>query len=425
MVLNQHQAKSMNSMLRLLRHCFAIGLLLFTVACEKPFMVDQPSADGEYNQLVSEAKTYYEVALTTDNARLGSSSQQKGKLEDKKPNWEQAVTFNIDGRSVVEVPLLYGAIDPVYTIKSKILGGRGNITQPNGVTKALFFKQKDGSLKAYVMKLILQSEYLQKLQKNEHKKISFGKLKGSFSGTVLLLNWNEQLLDIYQYEKGKIVACSKQSTNSSKNGRRICYYAPKCENVCVGSGQPCCTMEESAYNPTGWCCAWGYSTCYYSCVYDEVCYPDDNPNEPCNSCDPNNGTPATPTTVDITVDPNLNDCFKGVIGNVTAEGLKNYMSRTIQSVFGNNNGATNLTFRAGSADGSIGGFDESSSSIILDASKLNTQSNEFIAAVVFHEMAHVIIVQYRGSFLSPSTYDQHVQIFQTMINNMKRVVATG
>ena len=131
------------------------------------------------------------------------------------------------------------------------------------------------------------------------------------------------------------------------------------------------------------------------------------------------GNSGSATTADIVVDPNLNDCFKGVIGSVTTDRYKSYLLKIIRSMYGDNAGARNLSFKSGSAGGSLGAYSESENTIFLDASKLGNNSNEYVATVLFHELAHVLIVEFRGGFLSPSTYDQHVQIFQTMVTNMK------
>ena len=385
-------------------------LLLSLLSCDRK-LIDQgiaTEADGDI--LIREAQTYFQT-LTSHRARIASYDIPLPKewLDNRMPQWAQAVTFTSDGENVVEVPLLYNNIDPVYTFKSEALGAQGEITQRNGVTKALFFKHKDGSIAIYIMKLILDPIYLAKVKaNNQYKSLSFNTVNENFSGIVILSAWNEKLLDMYVFKDGKIKARTRPRDSSNQGAagarKRQCYYNPKCDRVCIGLSSNCCTPEDEAYNPTGWCCNESWSSCTYQCIYDEICYPDDHLNEPITGpsgdttpTDPGDGN--TGISVDIN-DSNLKPCMQDIMTDV--EKLANGSIGDIIKKFSNNeNSKYNWKLIDGKLPPNINAqtsqrFDAASKIVttIFDGEKFSKASDLSIARTIIHESIHAYLINH-------------------------------
>ena len=392
-------------MTRMLRYCFVISLMLFTLSCERLALEDQPTADGDITGLVNEAKSYFDSQLNTLNARgKTSDSFLPASWRDKKPQWDQAITFKSEGKDVVEVPLLYGTVDPVYKLTSDDPSPELSAPARNGTSKALFFKQKDGTIRAYIMKLIATADFYEKNKKDKkYKKISFSTATKNFSGLMLLSSWDERLLSIYQFKEGKIIAgtASKSSKKSSPNGRG-CGFVLNCRWWCISFPNPCCTPEEDAYNPTGYCCGNGDENriCGPSCLESFVCYPDAQPTEPVNGPggggnDDNGGNDSEPQVAEIDISGLSNECMINAYNKVMDAGL----SSTVLEIAKNLGKATNVRIEIenGSLDKGTNGQARLVNKafnvwvITLNYNDLANASQEYIAITILHEMLHVYL----------------------------------
>jgi hypothetical protein len=291
------------------------SVLLLTLSCEKSLVEQtQPNPTTDSTALIAKARQFFDTKLAPQQpaARIAADDNDKW-LKNKQPQWKQAVSFKIDGKDVVEVPLLFGGIDPTYTIEVTGLGNKGVIKKRNGVSKALFFKQQDGSIRAYQMRLILKPDYLAAVkQGGRHKQLSFNALPRDLSGFLLLYSWEDVLLDVYHYEGGKIVGSSRAKQTAGKGARVAgCRDVIGWRWVCVGAGG-CCTEAEEVVDPTGFCCgdrtgvidrngANAYKHCEYEPYLTEECTID-HPVEP----DPGPGgdDPGTGDEEDYTFDGN-------------------------------------------------------------------------------------------------------------------------
>lgn len=250
--------------------CLVLVILTFLLSCQKGS--EEQGGVNPTDKLIVAAQQYFDQRLTKP---VDPAVKQLGPMawyQRKQPQWGQAVTFEVDGKPVVEVPLLIDGQAPLYTLENPAFGIKGTVKAKNGVTKALFFKHEDGTLQAYVLKLIADEDYYA-ANSTTYQTLSLSNLKNGFSGFVMMTDWNDQLLDSYRIEKGNVVAATKVPVFNSPNARSNCQ--PICQNVCVGMSMPCCTMKS---DPTDYCCTNTYMSCYPQCFY--LCVPDQSIVEP-------------------------------------------------------------------------------------------------------------------------------------------------
>ena len=203
---------------------------------------------------------------------------------------------------------------------------------------------------------------------------------------------------MYVFKDGKIKARTRPRIGSTAAGARMrqCYYNPRCDFVCIGFSSNCCTPEDEAYNPTGWCCNESFKSCTYQCIYDEVYYPDDNPNEPSDGTSGDN-TPHelenTSSTMDVEKD-GLNPCNnlvydKTVNSNIPSKVLnivKNFdVRKDLNIVLSDNN------IGSASLDGETRQLNSNTWEISLNTTALDKASQENIAATIIHEMLHIYL----------------------------------
>lgn len=119
------------------------------------------------------------------------------------------------------------------------------------------------------MKLIADEDYYSNnSNSNKYKNISLSTLKEDFSGFAILSDWNDNPLDGYRLEKGKVVASTRNDSSGSPNAKAASCQ-PICQNVCVGMSMPCCVTSS---DPGSYCCTNTYMSCYPQCYY--LCVPD-------------------------------------------------------------------------------------------------------------------------------------------------------
>lgn len=300
-------------------------------------------------------------------------------------------------------------------------GEKEEQNQQNGVTKAIFFRQKDGTMSGYILRFISDRNYKNKGE-NNYKKLSLKSIN-NFSGYIVFSNWNGKTLDVYKYINGKIISSTQnRKPAANPNGRMS-----NCEQTvvsyqwaCITVYYQCCTEAEYDYDPGSVCCSRNYKYCDLMPVYGEVCTPD-NPTEPGTGGGDGDGwgDQPGPTAADIIIDPNLNDCIKGIINKTTVNEYQNYLIKRILDVFGSNAGAQNLKFMAGNGNGKPAYFDPNQKAIIIDEAIVSQSSNEYVAAILFHEEIHAILDQFNNtSFLGVSQFDQHKQMFTGWVSDI-------
>jgi hypothetical protein len=84
--------------------CWLISLAF---SCERTLTDAPPDGETTPAQLIKEAQKYFtsQLAPNGQSARLGDGKDKW--IKDKQPQWDKAETFKVDGKEVVEVPLLF------------------------------------------------------------------------------------------------------------------------------------------------------------------------------------------------------------------------------------------------------------------------------------------------------------------------------
>jgi uncharacterized membrane protein YgcG len=201
---------SKNFLLNLLiSSCF----LMIMPACKQQEREITLIAKQEDTITLQAAQHWYNEQLSHQTAV--NSKARTTKYIKREPLWKFAQNIYLaNGVFVISVPLQY---EKGYGL------GKG------GVTKLLIFRDKQGHLQAHILKAISDMSYLtdNKGQINQQ----------SFSGILLMEDWQENFLNGVRYRNGKIVG-ELSPAESSKNGRiagvcqevKIEYYV----NVCGG-----------------------------------------------------------------------------------------------------------------------------------------------------------------------------------------------
>jgi hypothetical protein len=191
--------------------CMAI-LLFF--GCNKE---EQPVPDiREIPVLTLEEAKHWFNENESDAPVIIHANGRVAKSIKREPLWKWAENIRLaNGILTVSVPLLYE--------KGQGLG-------KGGLTKLIFYRDKQGMIQMRILKAISDASYL--LKKNQQISMA------DFSGVLIMEDWQENFLDGVRYANGKIVG-ELSVAQSSKAGRvsgvcqevRIEYYV----DVCVGT----------------------------------------------------------------------------------------------------------------------------------------------------------------------------------------------
>lgn len=106
--------------------CFFTFSLTFLLSCENKLVDNGLIAFDQTNSLITEARQYFERNLsytTVSGAR--KINKEIEWYKQKQPQWDKAVKIEVDGKEVVEVPLLLDGQNPVYSIDNPALGKKG------------------------------------------------------------------------------------------------------------------------------------------------------------------------------------------------------------------------------------------------------------------------------------------------------------
>jgi hypothetical protein len=294
----------------------------------------------------------------------------------------------------------------------------------------LFVKQKDGTMQAFVMRLVSDTDYLTK-NKSEYKNLSFSRLSKDFSGFVFMMTWTDAMIDSYRLEDGKVIA-STRPTPTSKNGRKMeCSRIYTCNWVCVGVGNPCCTPDEAAYNPTGYCCAYGVNYCYNQCYFDWWCVPDpvQVPTTPPGGTGTNPTDPGNPGNNVVDFEINLSDpCFQAATNrlfNSTSAGTEILGEDIWNIIYAMIPASTpiRIFIEQGAFDPNTdavylpGG---SNSTIQLNTNALALASEEYVAVSLIHEIIHGYYQQVNGRPLGNDA--DHINMAAVYVQPMAQAI---
>jgi hypothetical protein len=197
-----------------LLYLFILSSLLFAnSSCKRQEQEVMPIADKASSISLQEVQQWFDKELAVETTIISKARVTKNIK--REPLWKLAQnSYLANGTLVISVPLQY---EKGYGL------GKG------GITKLIFFRDKEGRLQAQILKAISDAAYLN----TNKEQINLQ----DFSGVLMLQDWQENFLNGVRYTNGKIVGEISPSL-SSKGGRisgvcqevRIEYYV----DVCVG-----------------------------------------------------------------------------------------------------------------------------------------------------------------------------------------------
>jgi hypothetical protein len=184
--------------------------IVIAISCTKELMNVPKDA-----LTIEKAKAWYEMQKTTPVLMLKSSTADK--KADCTPDWKNAFASNNDDYEVVEatltslsqftfVPKENMDIYKKTNDKSYLISNSRIVIQKN---------KKTGLRDVYIMTIIGDADYI-KTKKNEFSANSYLKKDKDFSGYVLFHNSDGNLLNGWQFRKGKVIGImTLKSTNQA------------------------------------------------------------------------------------------------------------------------------------------------------------------------------------------------------------------
>ncbi|GAB4008372.1 hypothetical protein GCM10028808_14320 [Spirosoma migulaei] len=132
-------------------------------------------------------------------------------------------------------------------------------------------------------------------------------------------------------------------------------------------------------------------------------------------------------TAKINVDPSLNKCYADLTNLALKSGLNSYINKQMNQLFGASD--RNLTIKSGPVDGGLARTKRiatpngNSYEITFDPTQLGNASQEFIASVLAHELAHVLVDEYDQSSMVPLTLEEeHTKIFEDHVDDIAELL---
>jgi hypothetical protein len=206
-------------------------LLVFTLilSCQKSNIEPVQSIYSNKNLTISEAKNWFQETITKS-----SKARKSQDALEKLTFWDHAKSFESSGQSIIMLPVQYK--DYIYISNSK----SDNSTKDTknfldfDVYTSMFYMMKrneDGTIKGTFLKYVADKEYL---IKNNYKKID-----NTFTGTLIMSDWDEKIDKIYSIKNGNISPVTPSSKGREAYGcftYSVSYYSVTC--AYGGCGEP-------------------------------------------------------------------------------------------------------------------------------------------------------------------------------------------
>lgn len=372
-----------------------LAIILFS--CEREseeFFLEPETQDLSLN----DAKQYFEATIIREGVgEFNVEHQPKRQNFNKTPEWGRAYMKNLPTGRAVIVPLTFSK-----EISYKLTDGR---YEPiNGKSYMLMYKDTNGIVHAEVVTRMPDSDYL-----NSEKGSS------SFSGAVLVEDWEGRLIKGFEISKGKIrslvsIADSikpekREEITPGELGATITSLSVYCQTT---TWRSCAYMDgeykycQVMYSETSCWGSWGGGS-----YTDDSHYWDEDGGGSADNYLP----PAAPV-FEVKLDPSfsqnekLNCIYLGLIQGGTLSGVtKNFMGE---------NSLYDLIWKGGVLDGTTLGATYPPTypytdpvTIIVDINKANERPTLMVAKTLLHEAIHAQLTGWAQSVdytLSPDNF---------------------
>lgn len=364
------------------------------------------------------------------------------------PSWERAFGYNIGKLKVVESPL--------YAAKQKVLiPGSENLSdiEKDRIASAtlrrlIMVKTPNNSVVARVVTIVPTLAYAQKYN-YDISGFQFNKFLPNFDGYIFIGDWNENLINAVQVERGNVKrnlrfatrpvqqknAHREASTTNSSSGQCLEWvsaWVRGCIDLAVGDEPP--QLDCGDWRDEGYFvyvdCDNNQTTPYENCITNggtpEDCAcsllgigcPGNGSGSGNGSGNGNgNGNSGTGTSIYINIENNVTDpCMKSLVDQALDANMMNIISRFMITTFGTNE-TYSLEFQSlpflDIKDTATDGKTEISRiqspltptiRVKLNTLRLADASKEYIIATIFHELMHAWLVH-----TYPAAYEQNDQ----------------
>ncbi|MDX1905257.1 MAG: hypothetical protein SFU27_13970 [Thermonemataceae bacterium] len=157
------------------------------------------------------------------------------KTLDRNINWSKSRTYQYRGKNVVEVDIEF-SLDGKKIIFEAASGDSLNVQANQSISRLVMYQQSNGTFQTYLMLAIGKKEYINKygdakrMERNQQNKWDT-----DFSGWILFLDWNENFVNGYEMDNGKIKNIAKRNLSTNNRGESL----DNCQMVWIHTGWEC------------------------------------------------------------------------------------------------------------------------------------------------------------------------------------------
>lgn len=211
-------------------------------------LIKPNQANLTQSQIINEAQAWFNTHEA--NKSINRNNRESQSIEEllKTVDWTKARQYKHIGKDVVEVDLdMASANNRVGFAVGK--GESNNVASFSGMKRLVMYKQRDGvSFNTYIMVAVAKEKYKQ-LHPDRLKSNQQNRWDADFSGWILFYDWNENFVNGYELEDGKVVLVSKQYP-TSQNKEIL-----NTEDENPGGGTPTSgSVCTDVWVQTGWDC---------------------------------------------------------------------------------------------------------------------------------------------------------------------------
>ncbi len=211
-------------------------------------LIKPNQANLTQSQIINEAQAWFNTHEA--NKSISRNNRESQSIEEllKTVDWTKARQYKHIGKDVVEVDLdMASANNRVGFAVGK--GESNNVASFSGMKRLVMYKQRDGvSFNTYIMVAVAKEKYKQ-LHPDRLKSNQQNRWDADFSGWILFYDWNENFVNGYELEDGKVVLVSKQYP-TSQNKEIL-----NTEDENPGGGTPTSgSVCTDVWVQTGWDC---------------------------------------------------------------------------------------------------------------------------------------------------------------------------
>lgn len=204
---------------------FAGILILIAISCQKVLTKEDlfETTSGKVFNIESVKNWYYGTFEKT------AEWKTSWPIDKKFPDWKNGNSYKLRNLEIMEFPLLKGKTRLYAPLSSLTTEEIKKIVNAS-LTRVVFIKNSKEEISVRQVDYIPSLEYLQKKQ-FDISEVAFGQKDNDFTGTMVVKNWEGDILTIRLLTNGKIThkaTYKKTNLNSNKNIERNSSHSEEC-----------------------------------------------------------------------------------------------------------------------------------------------------------------------------------------------------